>query len=216
MKPENNKKTIILADDHEILLNGLTELINKHDEFSVVDVARNGKELIEAVDRFVPDICLVDLDMPIMNGLQAAEMLLKKYHSLNVIILTMHKEKSILKRIKALGIKGYLLKTCDSDELFFALNQVSKGKTFYAEEVSNEGHVIPESEASGISRVSQLTNREREIIRLLCEGMTNNSIAESLCISASTVDNHRTSIMKKLGVHNAVELTRFCVKHNLI
>jgi two-component system response regulator NreC len=212
----NEKYSIILADDHEIMLNGLSAIINAEPNLQVIDVAHNGSELIEIYEQLHPDLCIVDLDMPVINGLQASEMLIRKYKDIKIIILTMHKEKSILKRVKTMGIKGYVLKTCDSDELLFALKKVLKGKTYFSEEVFNADFIAHETETSYMSKISQLTKRELEIIKLLCEGMSNSKIAEKLFLSPSTIDNHRTNIMRKLDVHNIVELTRFCLINKLV
>ena len=112
-----NKETfsVLLADDHEIMLDGLSAIINAEPTLQVINVARNGSELIERYEQLHPDICIVDLDMPVMNGLQASEQLIKNHEGIKLIILTMHKESSILKRVKCMGVKGYVLKTSDSD-----------------------------------------------------------------------------------------------------
>lgn len=212
-----NKETfsVLLADDHEIMLDGLSAIINAEPTLQVINVARNGSELIERYEQLHPDICIVDLDMPVMNGLQASEQLIKNHEGIKLIILTMHKESSILKRIKCMGVKGYVLKTCDSDELLFAIKQVLKGKTYFSEGIFGNDSLDLEPECSDMAKISQLTKRELEVIKLLCEGLSNTKIAEKLFLSPSTVDNHRTNIMRKLDVHNVVELTRFCIDNRL-
>jgi DNA-binding NarL/FixJ family response regulator len=212
----NTKFSVLLADDHEIMLDGLSAIINAEPTLQVIDVARNGSELVVKYEQLKPEICIVDLDMPIMNGLQASELLLKKYEGIKIIILTMHKENSIIKRIKCMGVKGYVLKTCDSDELLFAIKHVLKGKTYYSEEIISEEFSAQETESSEMAKISQLTKRELEIVKLLCDGLSNTKIAERLFLSPSTVDNHRTNIMRKLDVHNVVELTRFCLNNRLL
>jgi DNA-binding NarL/FixJ family response regulator len=211
-----NKFAILLADDHEIMLDGLSAIINAEPTLQVIDVARNGSELVAKYEQLLADLCIVDLDMPVMNGLQASELLIKKHEDIKIIILTMHKENSILKRLKAMGIKGYVLKTCDSDELLFAIKQVLKGKTYFSEGIISEYPLAQETETSDMAKISQLTKRELEIVKLLCEGLSNIKIAEKLYLSPSTVDNHRASIMRKLDVHNIVELTRFCLGNRLL
>ncbi|MBN2520527.1 MAG: response regulator transcription factor [Bacteroidales bacterium] len=208
--------TIIVADDHEIMLDGLSKIINSEPGLKVIGTAKNGKELVGYVETVIPDICIIDIEMPEMNGLQASELLLKKYEGIKILILTMYKEKSILKKVRDMGIKGYVNKTCDSDELIFAIRQILKGKTYFSEDGFEQSNKTVEINSSEMMRISSLTKRELEIIKLLCEGYTNSKIARSLFISKKTVDNHRNNIMKKLEVHNVVELTRLCIKNNLL
>lgn len=211
---ETNKFRILLADDHEVMLDGLKALLGSEPEFQVVGSAQDGKDLVRMVHELLPDICLVDLDMPQMNGLQASQVLLNSHPELKIILLTMHKEGSILRKAKEIGIKGYVPKSSDSHELIFAVQQVLKGKAYYSGQISDQP-AIPSSESTAVEKILQLTKRELEIIDLLCKGHSNKQIASMLFISISTVDNHRTSIMRKLDVHNIVELTRFCLQHNL-
>lgn len=207
---------IILADDHEIMLDGLSYIIETVANMSIIKYAKNGVELIKYVEEQMPDICLIDLDMPKMNGFKASEILIKKYPNIKIIILSMHKEISLMKRMRAMGIKGYLLKTNDKDELVFAINQVLKGKTYFSDLLYKKISFKEDSNPSIIEKISLITKREYEIIRLLCEGESNKQIADKLCISFKTVDNHRSNIMHKLELHNIVELVRFCYKNNLI
>jgi len=125
----------------------------------------------------------------------------------------MHKERSLIKRMKLLGIKGYLIKTCDSDELIFAINKVLKGSTYFSNELFTNSFL---DDISDIEKTSSLSKREHEIIRLLCDGNSNKKIADSLFISHKTVDTHRTNIMQKLNVHNIAELIRFCYRNGIL
>ena len=209
---------IILADDHEIFLDSLSALVSSEENMEVLTKAHNGKELINLVKENQPDLCIVDMDMPEMNGLQASESLLRFYPKLRIMILTMHKEKSLIKKMMSLGIKGYLLKTCDKEEFIFAINQILKNKTYFSDEVietivkddAYETHGSPD-----ISKIATLSDREKEVIQLLCDGLNNKQIADKLFVSHKTIDNHRTNIMRKIDVHNIVGLIRFCLKHGL-
>ncbi|MBE0661402.1 MAG: response regulator transcription factor [Bacteroidales bacterium] len=209
------KYKLLLADDHEVMLNGLTAIINAEDNLRVIDTARNGSELIAKVNKLNPDLCIVDLDMPVMNGLQASETLLKQDEDIKIIMLTMHKEGSLVRKFREIGVKGYLLKTCDSDELIFAINKVLKGQAYFSDQLFYEPASAAQSESADITRITQLTKRELEITKLLCQGHSNNKIATALFISPSTVDNHRTNIMRKLEVHNIAGLIRFCIANKL-
>ncbi len=214
-KPAHN---IILADDHEIFLDSLSVMLNSEENLKVAGKVNNGKELVKKVQESFPDLCIVDMDMPEINGLQASELLLKLYPDIKILILTMHKEKSLIRKMMSMGVKGYLIKTCDKDEFIFAINQVLKNKTHFSDEVIKtivKDNDFNNPDSSYLSKIAMLSNREKEIIRHLCIGLKNKQISEKLYISPKTIDNHRTSIMRKLDVHNIVELIRFCLKHGL-
>jgi len=214
----DKKYNIALADDHILILDGISTLIEDQPNLHVVYKAQNGKELIDFVELSIPDICIIDMEMPIMNGLQASELLLRKYPNLKIIILTMYQEPSIVKNLTNIGISGYLLKTSDKDELLFAINQVLKGKTYFDSKLINQNitsNKSTDSSISDISKVSRLSEREKEVATLLCNGLSNKQVAEKLFLSSSTVDNHRTNLMRKLDVHNVVELIRFCLRNSI-
>ena len=215
---EQKKKRIILADDHEIFLESLSAMLTSEENLEILKKVSNGKELVNAVKESPPDLCIVDMDMPEMNGMQASELLLKLYADLKILILTMHKEKSLIKKMMSLGIRGYLLKTCDKEEFIFAINHILKGKNHFSEEVIemivNEDRVETK-QSPDLTKLAALSDRENEIIGLLCNGLSNKQIAEKISISPKTVDNHRTNIMRKLEVNNIVGLIRFAIKHGL-
>ncbi len=211
-----NKAKIILADDHEVILDGLSAILNAEDNLKVIAIARNGKELLEKSAELSPDLCIVDIDMPVMNGLQASETLIHRHKDFKIILLTMHNEGSILRKAKEMGIRGYLLKTCDTEELIFAINKVLKGQTYYTGQLLSSGDLANSADGNAIARIAQLTKRELEIIPLICQGYSNTRMAEELFISPSTVDNHRTNIMRKLGVHNVAGLIRFCINNKIV
>jgi DNA-binding NarL/FixJ family response regulator len=210
---------IILVDDHELLLSSLGEMINAQKNLNVAMSFTLGEELIEQCDQFQADLYILDLNLPGLNGLETAEKLLKKYPAIKLMILTMHKEWSLIKKMHQIGIKGYLPKSCDKDEFLFAIHQILKGKTYFSS-IENEKifeESIKQEERSGddLVKVSTLSNREKEIIHFLCQGLSNKQIAEKLFVSHKTIGNHRNNIMKKLNVHNIVELIRFSFKNGL-
>ena len=209
---------IALADDHALFLDGISTLIESQPNLNVVYKAKNGKELIDFVELSIPDLCIIDMEMPIMNGLQASEFLLKRYPNQKIIILTMYQEQSLVRNLINMGICGFLLKTSDKDELLFAINQVLKGKTYFDGKLVDHNLVPNQSTNSSdidISKVSRLSEREKEVASLLCSGLSNKQVAEKLFLSSSTIDNHRTNLMRKLDVHNVVELIRFCLKNGI-
>jgi len=211
-----NKAKIILADDHDVILDGLSAILNNELNLQVVATARNGKELMEKSAEFSPDLCIVDIDMPVMNGLQASEMLIHQNNDFKIILLTMHLEGSIIRKAKEIGIRGYLLKTCDSEELIVAINKVLKGQTYYTGQLLASEVQDNIADGTAIAKIAQLTKRELEIITLICQGYSNSRIATELFISPSTVDNHRTNIMRKLGVRNVASLIRFCMSNKIV
>ncbi len=209
----------MLVDDHELILSSLKSLINSVENLKVTGTFATGKELIEAVEKNIPDLCILDLNMSGLNGLETAEILLKKYDSLKILILTMHKEQSLIKKMIQIGIKGYVPKSCDRDEFIFAIQQLLKGKTYYSsvaieKVIDKETHQL-EINDHDLIKIASLSKREIEIIHYLCQGFSNKQIAEKLNISHKTIGNHRTNIMQQLDVHNIVELIRFSLKHHL-
>ncbi len=214
---EKRDYTIILADDHEILLESLKGLLKDEPDLKVVGKANTGLELIERVHISVPDLCIVDMDMPGMSGMVASEKLIAAYPNIKILILSMHGESSLIKNMIKIGIKGYLTKTCDRDEFIFAIRQILKGKTHFANEVITAVTNFTQNLTidGDFTKIGLLSNREREIVKLICQGLTNKQIGEQLFLSHKTVDNHRTSIMRKLDIHNIVGLVRFCIKHGL-
>lgn len=210
---------LILVDDHELLLSSLSELINSENHLNVIQTFSSGNELIKFLESTKVDLCILDLNMPGLNGLETAEILLKKDPNILLLILTMHKELSLVKKMNQMGIKGYLPKSCDKDEFIFAINQILKGKTYFSsieiEQSINSELNENTDHIHDLVKINSLSNREREIIHYLCQGLSNKQIAEKLFISHKTIGNHRTNIMRKLKVHNIVELIRFSFKTGL-
>ena len=215
---ENQIFSIILADDHEIFLDSLSAMLVTEDNIKIIGKVNNGKKLITVATELNPNLCIVDIDMPVMNGLQASEILLKLFPDIKILILTMHKERSLIKKVMSIGVKGYLLKTCDRDEFIFAINQILRDKTYFSDQVIDtliKDNNTGEPDSLAISKIATLSERELEIIQFLCIGLSNKQIAKKLFVSPKTIDNHRTNLMHKLDVHNIVELVRFCLKQGL-
>ena len=213
----NKKYQIILADDHDILLDSVEKLITKEPDLSVIAKVNSGYELMRQIDVSFPDLCIVDLDMPGMNGLVATEKLLGLHPGLKIMILSMHTEKSIVKKLMQMGIKAYLTKTSDREELLHAIRQVLKGQEYFSDKILSQQNLskIEADKQTEIRDISFLSDREMEIAALICDGLTNKQIAEKINLSPKTVDNHRTNMMRKLDVHNVVELIRVCLKHGI-
>jgi len=216
---DSKKLQIVLVDDHELLLSSLSEMINSQANLNIVASFTSGEELMENIDKVQSDLFILDLNLPGINGLETAERLLKKYPEIKILILTMHKELSLIKKMHQMGIKGYLPKSCDKDEFLFAIHQIIKGKSYFSsletEKMIEESIQQDESTGDDLVKISNLSSREKEIIHYLCQGFSNKQIAEKLFVSHKTIGNHRTNIMKKLDVHNIVELIRFSFKNGL-
>jgi len=210
-------KRVVLADDHRMVSDGLRSIIDSSDEFRVIQIAENGRELLRVLEILDTDLVLMDLDMPIMNGLEAMQEIRKRFPTLKVIILTMHEEKSLVKKMTDLGAKGYLFKNADKEELLTALRRVDEGGVYFSANltlglINNQlGQVSAYDEKKGL-----LTDREIEILKLIASGKSNKEIGDELFISHRTVDTHRTNLMKKLEVNNIAGLIRYAIKHGYL
>ena len=209
-------------DDHQLVLDGLTSMVAEMSNFEIIGSARNGKEGASLVLSLKPDIVLMDIDMPIMNGLEATRRIKESKLNSKIIILTMHNEASLIKKVMEIGADGYLLKNADREEFYDALQMVAKGKPYFSAEVTqsllnpnaakqSSFHVDPDS-----IQLSKLTEREIEVLKLIAEGYSNKEIGEKLFISHRTVDTHRTNLMKKLDAHNIAGLIKFAIKNGMV
>ena len=213
------KKRIVIAEDHTILREGLRMLLSCKADFEVVGEARDGLEAIRTVDSLKPDLILLDLSMPRMNGIEAIEDIRKLSPSTKILVLTVHKtEEHILTALKA-GADGYILKEATHTELMLAVDNVLSGMSYLSPGISEkviEGYLEGRKGARPSASLDILTPREREILKMIAEGFTNKDIAGYLCLSAKTVETHRTNLMKKLRLHNARSLTEFAIEKGLI
>ncbi len=209
---------LILADDHHLIIDGITRLLEDEVDISIVATCSNGKEVLEILPKISIDILLLDLDMPIMNGLQCAEAVKQKYPEVKIAILTMHQEKALIQKFIEFGVVGYFLKTIQKDELIHAIKTIARGGDYFPSEVTKallqKQSITPDVTQSPL--LNELTKREIEIICLVAHGFSNNEIGGKLFISPRTVDTHRTNIMRKLDLHNVAEIVRFAFQNKLI
>ena len=218
----NAKTRIIVVDDHQLVLDGLASIVKEIEEIDLLATASNGKEGLKLVEVLKPDLVLTDIDMPIMNGIEFTTQLKRDYPTIKVIVLTMHSEPSLTKKLMELGADGYLLKNADCNELVEGVLKVSSGKSYFSAAVTqsllNEGKSGSSLFASESETVilSRLTSREVEILKAIAEGYSNKEIGDKLFISHRTVDTHRTNLMKKLEVHNIAGLIKFAIKSGLV
>ena len=214
------KIRILVADDHTIVRKGLCALLDGHREIEVVAEAENGREAIKKVEQVQPDIVLMDITMPGLNGLETTRQLKKRHPKIKILILTMHdNEEYIFETLRA-GASGYLVKRTAPDELISAIHAVNRGESFLSPSISKrviEGYIrFGQSEQEEDEAFEKLTDREREVLQLIAEGRVNREIAELLHISIKTVETHRSHIMEKLNIRNIAELTQYAIRKGLI
>ena len=214
-----NPYRIVIAEDHRILREGLQALLSSHPEFEIVGQAEDGLEAIRCVESLSPDLILMDLSMPRMNGLEAIQDIKKRCPNTRIVVLTVHKtEEYILATLKA-GADGYILKDANHTELALAIKNVLGGKRYLSPGISEkviEGYLEGKKSRQPASAYEMLTQREREILKLIAEGYKNKEVADYLCISLKTVEKHRANLIKKLDLHNAAALTVFAMEKGLI
>jgi two-component system response regulator NreC len=210
---------IVIAEDHTILRDGLRALLSSSPDFEIVGEAEDGRDAILCVDRFVPDLVLMDLSMPRMNGINAIREIKKRYPEIKIIALTVHKEEEYVLATLQAGADGYVLKDATQAELLMAIESVLLGKPYLSPGVSEkviEGYLDGKKIVKDKSAWHTLTEREREILKLIAEGYKNKEVADYLCISLKTVEKHRANLMKKLDLHNTAALTAFAMKKGLV
>jgi DNA-binding NarL/FixJ family response regulator len=212
---------ILLADDHQMFLDAINLLFKDAPDMDIVDEANNGDEVIDVLSRRKIDIILMDVQMPGKNGLETTIEVKQKYPEVKVLALTGEKAGSIITKMIDAGASGYVSKNCTKEELLSAVRKVYNGSKFFSSDVS-EIIMDTMTESRNKSKQSQLnimkdhlTNREIEIIKLVCSGFSNQQIAEKLIRSPRTIDTHRTNIMKKINVHNIAGLMRYAIENGI-
>lgn len=212
---------IMIVDDHQIVIDGLKSLLSKIKNLLIVAEANNGKEAIEALNKTPVDIVLMDIEMPVMNGWDATKIITDNYPDTKVIALTTFSEKTIVKKMINAGASGYILKNIKKETLLEAIDAVHRGEQYFSSEIefallkpSSEEIIIPQKQAS--SSLNLLSPREIEVLKLIADGLSNTEIGTKLFISPKTVKAHRENIMKKLDLHNVVELVRYAINNSLI
>jgi len=215
----NSTVRIVLAEDHIIVRDGVKALISADSQFEIVGEAKDGLEAIRIVDELKPDLILMDLTMPRMNGMEAIGEIKSCSPETKVLILTVHKIEEYVRASLKAGADGYLLKKSSQEELINAIRHVISGEPYLDPGISGRiitGYLTGKSTGADESRWSMLTKREREVLKLIAEGYKNSEIAQHLCISIHTVETHRDNLMKKLDLHNTAALTSFAIDQGLI
>jgi len=210
---------ILIADDHGIVRAGLRLLLNRIARTEVVAEAADGREAVRLAKVFQPDIVLIDVAMPLLNGLDAARQIVRENPRTGIIVLSMYMDESYILRALDAGAKGYLIKDNADDELENAIRSVAAGRPFFSRAIADallEDHVHVMRKNGVTESYDLLTEREREVLHLLAEGKSNKETAAVLNLSPYTIDTHRTNLMQKLGLHNTAEIVLYAVRNAII
>jgi DNA-binding NarL/FixJ family response regulator len=205
---------ILLADDHAVVRQGFKMLLDAQPDMEIVGEASNGREAVESAETLRPDVVIMDVAMPELNGIEATRRLAASAPHTRVIALSMHKDSVYVREILRAGARGYLLKDSGAEDLVSAIRAVAKGESYLSPAVSNA--VLDDYRKHVTNPIDLLTSREREVLQMLAEGKTNKEIAGVLNLSVYTVDAHRGRIMEKLNLHSINDLVRFAVRNGII
>lgn len=211
---------ILVADDHEVVREGVRGLVQTRPDWTVCGEATNGREAVEQAGRLAPDVVILDIAMPELNGLEAARRIRKASPRTEVLILTMHRSEELVRQVLAAGARGYLLKSDAGRDLLAAVDAVADHRPFLTPSVAEQvvrGYLAGDAAASesGPSE-SELTAREREVVQLLAEGKSNKEIATRLDIQTKTVETHRANVMRKLGLHGLSDLVHYAIRNRIV
>jgi DNA-binding NarL/FixJ family response regulator len=211
--------TIVLADDHTIVRQGLAKLLEAEPNIQVVAEAENGREAVTQVEALQPDVAIMDIAMPLLNGIEATRQIKKRSPHTKVIILSMHSHDRYISELISLGASGYLLKDSTGGEIIKAISAAIKGDTYLSPSISRrviEDYLSLKKQSPQEDRYAKLSNREREVFQMIAEGHSTKKISETLCVSPSTVKTHRANIMEKLQFDNISQLIQFAIRLGIV
>ena len=209
----------MIADDHTIVRQGLARLLNDQPDLKIVGQAVNGREAVDKSLKLKPDIVIMDIAMPQLNGIEAAKRIRKKLPKAKVLILSMYSHEHYIHELLETGISGYLLKDSSGRDIIKAIHAAMNDETFLSPSISKvlvDSYRSPRKSSSRAERYKQLSNREREVFQLIAEGHSTRQIADMLCVSISTIKSHRAKIMEKLDVDTPVKLVHFAIQLGLV
>ena len=206
---------ILLVDDHALVTDGIRALLQGENRFTIIGEANNGQMALEMLNIFKVDLVLMDIDMPIINGIDTIKQIKKHFPRVKVVVLTMHDEKAMTTKFLNQGADGYLLKGSSHQELAHCIEGVANDERYISSEATTNALLVDESKSNTVL-LSQLTEREIEIVKLIAEGNSNKEIGDKLFISHSTVYTHRSYLMWKLGVHNVAGIVKFAIVNGLL
>ncbi len=205
------KAKILLVDDHQLFRNGLRFILSETDGLDVIAEASNGKELLELLKVTTPDLILMDINMPEMNGIEATRRALQVNPDLKILVLSMFGDEEYYNAMIDLGVKGFLLKDADNQELHTAIHKVLEGNTYFSQEL-----LLRLIRNKTTPDIIKLTRREHEILELICKGHSTGEIGDILSISSRTVERHRAALLEKTNSNNSIKMVIFAIKNNLV
>ncbi len=216
-----SKIKIILVDDHQIVRDGIKSLLSDSFGIEIIGEAKDAYSFFSILKTKIPDVVLLDISLPTMSGIEVSKIISAEFPQIKILMLSMYTSEDFIFNALKAGIHGYLPKNTTRNELCLAINEVYNGKEYFSKSISDtilKSYVKSAKYGNNISndKLSNLTNREREILRHVVEGMNNPDIAERLCISIRTVETHKTSIMRKLDLNSTVDLVKFAIKNKII
>jgi DNA-binding NarL/FixJ family response regulator len=212
--------TVLLAEDHTIVRQGLQALLEAESDIEVVGEAQTGRQAVQLTKRLRPDVLVMDIAMPLLNGLEAARQILKAVPATRVLMLSAHGDDEYIRQVAMLGTAGYLIKQTSADILSKAIREVQKGNTFFSPSIADRLHSLslesPDERRMLKRKKNALTSREVEVLQLIAEGKANKQTARELGISIKTVEKHRQHLMSKLDLHDTAGLTRYAIAAGII
>src|ERR1039458_8580873 len=212
--------TVLLAEDHMIVREGFRKMLELEDDFQIVGEAQDGRQAVALAKKFRPEVVLMDIAMPLLNGLEATRQLLKLLPATKVLMLSAHSDDAYVQNATESGAVGFLLKQTSAHDVCRAIREVQKGKTFFSPSISRRQdriHPLMPNHSGGFKKkVSQLTSRELEVLQLIAEGKANKETAAELGIGTKTVEKHREHLMEKLDIHDTAGLTRYAISAGII
>jgi DNA-binding NarL/FixJ family response regulator len=214
-----SKLRLLLADDHALVRHGLRKILEERPEWQVIAEAGNGRDAVAEILQHRPDVAIVDIGMPLLNGIDATRQVIHKWPDARVLMLSMHKDEPYVARAFQAGVKGYLLKDSVGADLIGAVEAVAKGQPFFSPDIASKmvnDYVRRLADAKVVDPFEALSDREREIFQLIAEAYSNKDIATILGISPATVETHRARILQKLDIHNAAEVVLYAVRRGII
>jgi DNA-binding NarL/FixJ family response regulator len=208
---------VLLADDHKIVRDGLRNLLEKHADIAVLGEAEDGREALQLARKLSPDVVVMDIAMPELNGIEATRQILSEYPGIKIVALSMHSDKRFVSEMLKAGASAYLLKDCAFEELITAIRTIMTGKIYLSPGIAGVvlEDYIRSDRKPGPTVFSQLSDREREVLQLMAEGKTTKEVAAHLNVSIKTVETHRMNIMTKLDIHSIAELTKYAIREGL-
>lgn len=210
---------VLLADDHRMIREGIRALLEREEDIEVIGEAADGREAVRLTAQLCPDVVIMDVSMPMLNGIEATRQIRRDCPDARVLILTVHEGEDYVARLLAAGASGYIIKRAASEELISAVRAVFRGQAFLYPSIAKvviEDYVRRLHEGGGLSARDVLTDREREVLQLIAEGYTNREIADLLHLSIKTVQNHRSKIMNKLDLHDRGDLIKYAIQQGII